>query len=96
MASGGRLRLSNAGHSLFTATHLPSIPRSLQGQVTDLAARTAADGMSALALADTNALYGMVAFAKACRAAEVRPIIGMAAAATRPAVQCSCGWLTLA
>ncbi len=38
--------------------------------VTDLAARAAADGMSALALTDTNALYGVVAFAKACRAAE--------------------------
>jgi DNA polymerase III alpha subunit len=58
--------------------------------VSDLAARTAADGMSALALTDTNALYGVVAFAKACRAAEVQPIIGMAAAATRPAVRRSC------
>jgi DNA-directed DNA polymerase III PolC len=51
--------------------------------VTDLAARAAADGMSHLALTDTNALYGVVAFAKACRAAGVQPIAGMAVTAAR-------------
>lgn len=43
----------------------------------DLAARAAADGLQALALTDSNALYGAVAFAKACRAAGLQPIIGM-------------------
>jgi DNA polymerase-3 subunit alpha len=51
--------------------------------VADLAVRAAADGMSALALTDTNALYGVVAFAKACRAADVQPIVGMAVTAAR-------------
>jgi DNA polymerase-3 subunit alpha len=51
--------------------------------VADLAARAAAEGMSYLALTDTNALYGVVAFAKACRAAGVQPIVGMAVTAAR-------------
>jgi DNA polymerase-3 subunit alpha len=37
--------------------------------VTDLAARAAAEGMTHLALADTHALYGVLAFHRACRAA---------------------------
>ncbi len=45
--------------------------------VTALAERAAADGMQRLALTDTNALYGMVAFARACRAASILPIAGM-------------------
>lgn len=45
--------------------------------VTALVARAQADGLSHLALTDTNALYGAVQFARACRAAGIRPIIGM-------------------
>jgi DNA polymerase III subunit alpha len=45
--------------------------------VTALAARAAADGLVRLPLTDTNALYGMVAFARACRAHDVLPIAGM-------------------
>ncbi|PKO23451.1 MAG: hypothetical protein CVU38_04040, partial [Chloroflexi bacterium HGW-Chloroflexi-1] len=45
--------------------------------VADLAARAAADGLSHLALTDTNALYGALAFARACREVGVQPIIGM-------------------
>ncbi|OIO91172.1 MAG: hypothetical protein AUK03_11765 [Anaerolineae bacterium CG2_30_64_16] len=45
--------------------------------VADLAARAAADGLSHLALTDSNALYGAVAFARACREVGVQPIIGM-------------------
>ncbi|MCX7853034.1 MAG: DNA polymerase III subunit alpha [Caldilineales bacterium] len=44
-----------------------------------LAARAAAEGMSHLALTDTHALYGAVAFARACRQLGVQPIIGMEA-----------------
>ncbi len=43
-----------------------------------LAERAAADGMAALALTDDHALYGAVAFTRACRAAGIQPIIGMA------------------
>jgi DNA polymerase-3 subunit alpha len=45
--------------------------------VEELAARAAADGMSHLALTDTNALYGELAFTRACREAGVQPITGM-------------------
>jgi DNA-directed DNA polymerase III PolC len=50
-----------------------------------LAARAADDGLSHLALTDTAGLYGAVAFDRACRAAGVRPIIGMAAPVALPA-----------
>jgi DNA polymerase III alpha subunit len=45
--------------------------------VAALAARAASEGMSHLALTDTNALYGAVTFNRACLAAGVQPIIGM-------------------
>ena len=43
-----------------------------------LAQRAAADGLSHLALTDDHALYGAVAFSRACRATGIQPIIGMA------------------
>ena len=51
--------------------------------VAELAARARNDGMTHLALTDTNALYGAVAFARACRAAELQPVIGMTLAVRR-------------
>lgn len=45
--------------------------------ITDLVARAAAEGMTHLALADTNALYGVLAFNQACQGARVQAIIGM-------------------
>lgn len=42
-----------------------------------LVARAQADGLRHLALTDTHALYGVVQFARACRAAGIQPIIGM-------------------
>ncbi len=45
--------------------------------VSDLVARAATDDLSHLALTDTNALYGAVAFVRACRGAGIRPVIGM-------------------
>ena len=52
--------------------------------VAELAARASEDGLTHLALTDTNALYGAVAFARACRAAEIQPVIGMTLAVRRP------------
>jgi DNA polymerase-3 subunit alpha len=49
-----------------------------------LAARAAQDGMTHLALTDTNVLYGAVAFQRACLAAGVQPIIGMTATVAPP------------
>jgi DNA-directed DNA polymerase III PolC len=40
--------------------------------------------MTHLALTDTNALYGAVAFQRACEAAGVQPIVGMTATLTAP------------
>jgi DNA-directed DNA polymerase III PolC len=45
--------------------------------VDELVARASAEGMSHLALTDTNALYGLVAFERACRAAGIQSVLGM-------------------
>ena len=42
----------------------------------ELAARTAALGMNAVAITDTNGLYGAVRFAQACAQHGVKPIYG--------------------
>ena len=57
-------------HSYYTLLGATPSPEAL-------AARAAAEGMTHLALADTNVLYGAVAFDRACRAVGVQPIIGM-------------------
>ncbi|MBN1937642.1 MAG: DNA polymerase III subunit alpha [Anaerolineae bacterium] len=49
-----------------------------------LVERAAEQGMLALALTDTNALYGAVQFDRACRRAGIQPIIGMAATLALP------------
>lgn len=53
--------------------------------VSELAGCAAAAGMTHLALTDTNALYGAVAFARACQEAGVQPIIGMTLTVAPPA-----------
>ncbi|MCB9114302.1 MAG: DNA polymerase III subunit alpha [Caldilineaceae bacterium] len=50
-----------------------------------LATRAAQDGLTHLALTDTNVLYGAVAFHRACVEAGVQPIIGMTALVEAPA-----------
>jgi len=52
--------------------------------VGELAARAAAEGMTHLALADTNALYGAVVFDRACREAGIQPIVGMTVTVAAP------------
>ncbi|MEZ4517715.1 MAG: DNA polymerase III subunit alpha [Chloroflexota bacterium] len=47
--------------------------------IDDLVGRAVDDGRRALALTDTNALYGAIAFGRACAQAGIRPIIGMSA-----------------
>jgi DNA polymerase-3 subunit alpha len=70
----------------FAHLHVHSHYTLLGGtaSVTDLATRAAAEGMTHLALTDTHALYGAVAFAKACRTAGVQPIVGMTVAIAPP------------
>ena len=50
--------------------------------ITELVARAAAEGMAHLALTDTNALYGALAFNQACQAAGLQAIIGMTVTVT--------------
>lgn len=45
--------------------------------VQELVNRAVDDGMTHLALTDTSALYGAVAFGRACEAAQILPITGM-------------------
>ncbi len=52
--------------------------------IDDLVNRAEADGMVHLALTDSNALYGAVAFDIACREAGIGPIIGMTIKAAAP------------
>jgi DNA polymerase III subunit alpha len=52
--------------------------------ITALVDRAVRDGLSHLALTDTNALYGAVAFQRACREAGIRPIIGMTTTVVLP------------
>ena len=63
----------------FTHLHVHSHFTLLGGvaSVEALVARAKADGFTRLALTDTNALYGAVAFSKACATADIAPILGM-------------------
>jgi DNA polymerase III subunit alpha len=49
-----------------------------------LADRAAEQGLTHLALTDTNALYGAVAFARACAAKRIQPVIGMTLTVAEP------------
>ncbi len=57
-------------HSYYTLLGSPT-------SVSKLVDRATSEGMSHLALTDTNALYGVLAFAKACQEAGLQAIIGM-------------------
>jgi DNA polymerase-3 subunit alpha len=63
----------------FTHLHVHSSYTLLGGiaKVEDLVSRAASEGFTHFALTDTNALYGAVAFSRACRKAGIQPIIGM-------------------
>ncbi len=71
----------------FTHLHCHGAHSFLDGAsgIGDLVARAAALGMEALALTDTNGLYGAVPFCLAARAAGVRPIVGAECATRRRA-----------
>jgi DNA-directed DNA polymerase III PolC len=71
----------------FTHLHVHSHYTLLGGTASParLAARAAADGFTHLALTDRHALYGAVAFERACRRADVQPILGMATTLAWPA-----------
>ena len=52
--------------------------------IDEIVQTAAQQGMRALALTDTNALYGALAFAKQCREANIQPIIGMTVTVAPP------------
>ena len=62
----------------FVHLHLHSEYSLLDGacRIADIPKAAAAAGHSAVALTDHGAMYGAVAFYKACRAAGIKPIIG--------------------
>lgn len=70
----------------FTHLHVHSHYSLLGGTAAPaaLAARARADGLRSLALADSDALFGAVAFARACRAEGIRPITGLTASVAPP------------
>lgn len=63
----------------FTHLHTHSHFSLLQAlpQVPDLVAAAKADGQTALALTDAGNLYGAIQFYKACKKADIKPIIGV-------------------
>jgi error-prone DNA polymerase len=64
--------------TMFTHLHTRSWFSFLAGGSSprDLVHQAATLGMKSLALTDTNGLYGIVRFQKACRAAGIHPVIG--------------------
>src|SRR5687767_11154637 len=60
----------------------------------DALALAAAQGMGALALTDSNALYGAVAFARSCVQAGIQPITGMTVTVAAPEELSASDWAT--
>lgn len=69
--------MSNSSH--FTHLHVHSHFSLLGGTASPetLVQQAAAAGLKSLALTDTFGLYGAVSFDKACRSANIKPIIGL-------------------
>ena len=67
------------GASEFTHLHVHSEYSLLDGlsQVKDLVTQAKSYGMQHLAITDHGAMYGAIDFYKACKAAEINPIIGV-------------------
>ncbi|MFV2063781.1 MAG: DNA polymerase III subunit alpha, partial [Chloroflexota bacterium] len=63
----------------FTHLHLHSEFSLLDGlgRIPDLVSQASAHGFDSLAITDHGALYGAVAFYQACRARDIKPIIGV-------------------
>ena len=63
----------------FTHLHVHSEFSLLDGlgRIDDLVGQASAHGFDSLALTDHGALYGAVAFVQACRAREIKPLIGV-------------------
>src|SRR5262245_19261317 len=63
----------------FTHLHVHSEFSLLDGlgRIDDLVGQASAQGFDSLAITDHGALYGAVAFYQACRARDIKPIIGV-------------------
>lgn len=70
-----------ASHDNFVHLHVHSHYSLLDGlsKVEDLVAKAKEFGMTALALTDHGVMYGAIDFYKACKAADIKPIIGVEA-----------------
>jgi DNA polymerase III subunit alpha len=78
--------MNNSNPAHFTHLRVHSHYSLLGGvaSVEQLVARAGRDGLKSLALTDNHALYGVVAFDRACRAAGIQPIIGLTAVVPPP------------
>lgn len=63
----------------FTHLHIHSHYSLLDGlaKIPDLVARAKAENMTALALTDHGAMYGVIEFYQECRKAGIKPIVGV-------------------
>ena len=77
------------GASEFTHLHVHSEYSLLDGlsQVKDLVSQAKNYGMRNLAITDHGAMYGAIDFYKACKAAEINPIIGVESYLTPNAIE---------
>ncbi len=62
--------------------------------VAELVQNASQQGMKALALTDTNALYGAVAFERACKEANIQPILGLVVTVALPEEMGERAWST--
>ncbi|MCA9936526.1 MAG: DNA polymerase III subunit alpha, partial [Anaerolineales bacterium] len=78
--------MSELDPAVFTHLHVHSHYSLLAGTAVpaQLVHRAATQGMKALTLTDSNTLYAAVTFSKACRAAGLKPIIGMTLSVAAP------------
>jgi DNA polymerase-3 subunit alpha len=77
------------GANEFTHLHVHSEYSLLDGlsRVKDLVSEAKSQGMKSLAITDHGAMYGVIDFYKACKAADINPIIGVESYLTPNAIE---------
>lgn len=74
-----RIRVRGSGAGSYVELHLHTCFSLLEGASTprELVAQASRQGHRVLAITDRNNLYGVMAFAHTCRAAGIRPLVGV-------------------
>jgi DNA polymerase III subunit alpha len=81
-ADGAQARATTAFTHLEVHSHYTLLGAT--PSIDALVTRATADGLTHLALTDTNVLYGAVSFERVCLAAEIQPILGMTVTVAAP------------